>query len=86
MELNKVLFQGGESRWNPGEAVDFMVAYVADPDDPDTVIELYAEMENPTWDEDADAFADESYTYDDLKAEIISQTRENGIDPESLVF
>lgn len=86
MKKYEVEFQGGESRYNAGKAIDYMLVEVPNPEDESEMIELYAEMENPTWDEDEDAFADESYTYDDLKAEIISQARENGIDPESLVF
>ena len=85
MAKYKVNYQGGESRYSDA-AVDYMLVEVPNPEDEDEMIELYAEMENPTWDEDEDAFADESYTYDDLKAEIFSQARENGIDPEILVF
>lgn len=85
MAKYKVNYQGGESR-NSNAAVDYMIVKVPDPENEDEVIELYAEMENPTWDEETEAFTDECYTYDDLKAEIVSQARENSIDPETLVF
>ena len=49
-------------------------------------IELYAEAENPTWDEEKEDFADPYATYEDLKAQIIEQAIEKGIDPESLYF
>ena len=44
---------------------------------------LYAEMENPTGDEEAE---DETASYDDLKAEIIDLAKKVGIDPSRLVF
>ena len=85
MAKHKVNYQGGESRYSNAE-IDYMIVEVPDPENEDEMIELYAEMENPTWDEETEAFTDECYTYDDLKAEIVSQARENGIDPETLVF
>ena len=66
----KVNYQGGESRYS-NAAVDYMIVKVPDPENEGEMIELYAEMENPTWDEEA---------------EIVSQARENGVDPEILVF
>lgn len=71
MAKYKVNYQGGESRYS-NAAVDYMIVKVPDPENEDEMIELYAEMENPT--------------FDDLKAEIISQAEDNGIDPETLVF
>ena len=76
MAKYKVNYQGGESRYS-NAAVDYMIVKVPDPENEDEMIELYTERE---------AFTDECYTYDDLKAEIVSQARENGIDPEILVF
>lgn len=72
----KVNYQGGESRYSDA-AVDYMIVKVPDPENEGEMIELYAEME---------AFTDECYTHDALKAEIISQAKDNGIDPETLVF
>ena len=76
MAKYKVNYQGGESRYS-NAAVDYMIVKVPDPENEDEMIELYTERE---------AFTDECYTYDDLKAEIVSQARENGVDPEILVF
>lgn len=76
MAKYKVNYQGGESRYS-NAAVDYMIVKVPDPENEDEMIELYAERE---------AFTDECYTYDDLKAEIINQAHDNGIDPEILVF
>jgi hypothetical protein len=68
----KVIFEGGESRDNPGEAVDYMLVTLTDG------TELYAETEAV---EDNDW-----YNFDGLKAEIIKQAEENGIDPDRLYF
>ena len=66
----EVIYDGGESRENPGKAVDYMMTEVHG-------VELYAEMEPGE---------DETATYEPLKAEIIRQAKAAGIDPERLHF
>ena len=70
MEKIMVEYQAGPSR-HSSKGIDFMLADVDG-------IELYAELENLT--------DDETSTYEDLKAAILEQAKENGIDPESLSF
>ena len=67
-----VLFEGGESRNNPGEAVDYMLVTLTDG------TELYAEAEPVE--------GNEWGTFDALKAEILDQAAEYGIDPDRLYF
>ena len=66
----KVDYQGGQSRYG-AHAVDYMLAVVDG-------VELYAELP-PVED-------DETGTYDDLKAEIISQAKAKGIEINRLQF
>lgn len=66
-----VHYQGGESRLNPGKAVDYMVA------DADGV-ELYAEL--------TPIDGDETGTYEELKSEIIDQAITADIDTDTLKF
>lgn len=47
---------------------------------------LYAEMENPTWDEEIEEYEDETATYDKLKAVIIELAKKIGIDPSRVIF
>lgn len=74
MKKYKVDYQGGEGRYT-NEAVDWMMVTIETDDEP---IELYAEREMVEGDETAN--------YDDLKADILCQAEENGIDKNSLVF
>lgn len=69
--MYKVNYSGGESRYNPGKAIDYMIVDVDGE-------ELYAE---------ADAIEDdETGTYDSLKDEIIKQADEIGIPRSELKF
>lgn len=70
MDKIKVQYTGGESRYQPGVAVDYMLAEVDD-------TELYAERP---------AADDESANYDALKDSILESARANGIDTDRLVF
>lgn len=74
MKKYKVTYQGGEGRYTTA-AVDWMMVTIETDDEP---IELYAEREIVEGDETA--------TYDDLKADILRQAEENGIDKDSLIF
>lgn len=74
MKKYKVTYQGGEGRYT-NEAVDWMMVTIETDDEQ---IELYAEREMIEGDETAN--------YDDLKADILRQAEENGIDKNSLVF
>lgn len=74
MKKYKVTYQGGEGRYT-NEAVDWMMVAIETDDEP---IELYAEREMIEGDETAN--------YDDLKADILRQAEENGIDKDSLIF
>ena len=67
----EVEYKAGESRKNPGECIDYMLADVDG-------VELYAEAEPVE--------GDETGTYDELRAEIIRQAEENGIDAKKLRF
>ena len=67
-----VLFEGGESRNNPGKAVDYMLVTLTDG------TELYAEAEPVE--------GNEWGTFDALKAEILDQAAEHGIEPDRLYF
>lgn len=74
MKKYKVTYQGGEGRYTTA-AVDWMMVTIETDDE---LIELYAEREMVEGDETA--------TYDDLKADILRQAEENGIDKDSLIF
>lgn len=69
--MKKVFYGGGESRSKAGVAVDYMMVEIDG-------TELYAESEAVDGDEDAN--------YDDLKAEIIAQANDAGIDENELEF
>lgn len=69
--MTKVFYGGGESRYNSGVAVDYMLAQIDD-------VELYAELEAVEDDEDAN--------YDALKAEITTQAKDAGIDVNEIEF
>ena len=72
----RVEYKAGESRYS-NKAVDWMLAVVPIYKDGVHVddVELYAESENPTWNEE-----DERATFESLKAEIFDQAEEKGID------
>jgi hypothetical protein len=83
MKKFEVMYSAGESRMNPGKGIDYMLATVEiDGDD----IELYAELENPTWNDATESLDDETATYDDLKTAILEQAAEHGIPAEMLKF
>lgn len=71
----KVNYRGGESRLQAGVAVDYMLA-VTEVDGEQ--VELYAEAEAIDGDEDAN--------FDGLKAEILRQAIEAGVDADQLRF
>lgn len=77
----RVEYKGGESRYST-KAVDWMLAVVPIYEDGVHVddVELYAEAENATWNEDAGYYEDERATFEALKAEILDQAEEKGID------
>ena len=83
VDCHPVLYEAGESRYliRDGEyvGVDYMLVNIDD-------VQLYAEMENPTWDDEKEEYGDGSATFEDLKDEILSQAEENGIDPDRLCF
>lgn len=90
-----VNYEGGESRYNPGEGVDYMIAmfdqfgenYLSQtPNSFHPITELYSERVNPTWNEEDEAFEDEDYCYDALKEDIIEQAESNGVHPSRLSF
>jgi hypothetical protein len=76
--MTKVQYNAGTSRYSEN-CVDYMLVVVDG-------IELYAEAINPTWDKDKEEFADETATYDELKASILEQAAEKGIDADKLKF
>ena len=78
METINIAFEGGESRMIPGQSVDYMLAEVDG-------VELYAEAPIVIIDED-EGTVDESANYEGLKADIIEQAKDNGIDPACLRF
>lgn len=71
MKKYEVEFMGGESR-NGQYAVNYMMVVVDG-------TELYAEY-------DLRGVEDEDAGYDELKAEIIAQAKEQGVDVDSLIF
>lgn len=77
VEMYPVIYEAGESLNNPGEGVDFMLC---------KEFGLYAEMVNPTWDDEKEEYGDGDATFEPLKAEIISQAETKGIDPDCLDF
>lgn len=82
----EVSYAGGESREVPGKGVDYMIVAAKDADGDD--VELYAEMENPTARviDGEPVVDDERATYEELKAEIIRQAKEAGVDTGLLDF
>lgn len=78
-----VTFGSGESRgiMRDGkiQPADWMLSNVEG-------IELYAEMENPTWNDEKEWFDDEFATFDDLKMEIIRQAIAKHLEPDWLDF
>lgn len=83
MEKIKVYveYKLGLSRYS-NKPVDWMLAIVPIYEDGIHVddIELYAEMPNPTWNEEEQWYEDERVTFDELKKEIFQQIKEKGID------
>jgi len=77
----RVEYKAGESRYS-NKVVDWMFAVVPIYENGVHVddVELYAEAENPTWDEEEGYFEDERATFEGLKAEIFDQAEEKGID------
>lgn len=78
MQRVHVIYQGGESRYNPGNAVDFMLAVVDG-------VELYAEADPDDYGYGEPGY-EETATYDDLKAAILGQAAEHGIPAIKLDF
>lgn len=78
-----VIYQAGESRYS-NKGVDYMFAQFEN--EAGEEVELYAEAENLTWNEEKEILEDESATYDELKAEILEQAVEHGIPESDLVF
>ena len=78
MKKYEVRFDGGESgnTYN-GEiiGVDYMLVEVPDLENEDENIELYAELP-----------ADDEKNYDELKAEILRQAKDNGYTEENITF
>lgn len=79
---NDVEYKSGESRYGFG-AVDYMYCLV---EEGGKGIELYAEVKNETWNSELESYDDERATFDTLKAEIIRQALEAGINTDGLVF
>lgn len=73
----KIEYYAGESRYGQ-YGVDYMINVTPIEDEDGDEVELYAELQNDTDDECA--------TEDELKAEIIRQAVEKGIDPSRLNF
>lgn len=83
MEKTKVLFEGGTTRIGD-KACNYMIANTVNADGDE--VELYAEYEAPEdlTEDMVDEFDRKSYPV--LKAEIIRQAEENGVDVDSLEF
>jgi DNA-binding XRE family transcriptional regulator len=82
MKKIRVGYEAGLSR-DGITSVDYMFAKI--PMDDET-IELYAELENDTWDCETESYADETATYDALKSEIIAQAEAQKINTDVLEF
>lgn len=86
-EKIKVEFLGGESRIGK-EAVNYMLAKATDAEGEE--IELYAEVKASDYEAEIKGDFNESdfndYSYPLLKADIIKQAEENGIDTKKLEF
>ena len=86
-EKIKVEFLGGESRIGK-EAVNYMLAKATDAEGEE--IELYAEVKASEYEAEIEGDFNESdfddYSYSLLKADIIKQAEENGIDTKKLEF
>lgn len=90
-----VEYAGGPSLERPGDGCDYMLAKYNEYGenylwksytDWDGVTELYAERENPTWNETGEYYEDEDYCYEDLKDDIIEQAEQEGLHPSRLSF
>jgi len=77
----RVEYKAGYSHYRK-KPVDWMLAVVPIYEDGVHVddVELYAEAENPTWNEDGGYYEDERATFEELRAEIFDQAEEKGID------
>lgn len=77
----RVEYKAGESRYSK-KPVDWMLALVPIYEDGVHVddVELYAEAENPTWNEDGGYYEDERATFEALRGDIVAQALELGID------
>lgn len=71
-----VLYQAGESRYDPSKGIDFMLCRLDRSEWGD--IELYAEADPVE--------GDELGTYDELKAEILKQAEAEGVPADILRF
>lgn len=79
-----VSYQAGESRYQNGKAIDYMLAVVEDRDGEE--VELYAEAVNPTWDPETESYTDDTATYDGLCAEIMNQADKANVPYGALKF
>lgn len=77
-----VLYQAGESRYDPLKGIDFMLCHLDSVDRGD--IELYAEAD-PVPGDEPDTW-DELGTYDELKSEILKQAEAEGVPADILHF
>lgn len=77
-----VLYQAGESRYDPLKGIDFMLCHLDSVDRGD--IELYAEAD-PVPGDEPDTW-DELGTYDELKSEILKQQKPKESPPTSCIF
>ncbi len=84
MTKYNVMYEAGESRYENGRGIDYMLVWAPGADGEE--VELYAEEENPTWNAEQEWFENDCFTYESLKAEIIQQAKQNGVNPDVLLF
>ena len=77
MKKINVKYSSGESRTNPGKAVDYMIATLGNEDGYE-IDEIYAEADPVE--------GDETGTYEELRAEILSQAKDAGVPADILQF
>lgn len=95
-----VMYQGGESRYS-NKGIDFMLANVEDEDGGEFELYAERDPLDYISEEDHEAIENgevemedlrgkyhdfDAVTYNDLKSDIISQAKENGINPDDLEF
>ena len=81
--LYTVEYNGGESRERAGEACDYMLVWVPNPE---CEFDEFADEEIGLYAEAPAAEEDETATYEELRAEIIRQAVAAGIEPATLKF